>query len=163
MECSLLITVTYNLVHNFYKSTKAMTNWINKLGLFVFRGNDSFPGLPSSQTKVFNSQVSSNRVMMDESMWITRGSLTMGFPSHWITWSSDVKFGSLFLPVKQFNPVVLSLILFLLCWIVSFLVESLLFCFLPASFFVVLCLVVFLLLLNSLPNVVLSPLTPLVE
>lgn len=42
-----------------------MTNWINKLGLFVFRGNDSFPGLPSSQTKVFNSQVSSNRVMME--------------------------------------------------------------------------------------------------
>lgn len=95
-----------------------------------------------------------------ESMWITRGSSTMGFPSYWITWSSDVKFGSLFLPVKQFNPVVLSLILFLLCWIVSFLVESLLFCFLPASFFVVLCLVVSLLLLNSLPNVVLSPLTP---
>lgn len=94
-----------------------------------------------------------------ESMWITRGSSTMGF----LTWSSDVKFGSLFLPVKQFNHVVLSLILFLLCWIVSFLVESLLFCFLPASFFVVLCLVVSLLLLNSLPNVVLSPLTPLVE
>lgn len=149
----------------FIKVPRQWQIWINKLGLFVFHGNDSFPGLPSSQTKVFNSQVSSNRVMMEGIDVNHTGVIDDGVPrsTMGITWSSDVKFGSLFLPVKQFNPVVLSLILFLLCWIVSFLVESLLFCFLPASFFVVLCLVVSLLLLNSLPNVVLSPLTPLVE